>query len=96
MVIKKSDIAKLDFASIWIHIAEDSVENADKFMERLNKTLLLIATQPFMGRVRPELDEELRSFPVGNYLIFYYPRDYGIEVARVIHGAQKLQPEDFD
>ena len=94
--IIKTDIAKIDFANIWLHIAEDSVDNADKFLERIDKTLQLIATQPLMGRERPEFDTDLRSLPVGEYLLFYYPLDDGIKVSRILHGAQKLHPADFN
>jgi toxin ParE1/3/4 len=45
-----------------------------------------------MGAVRDELIPNLRSFPVGNYLIFYKPLPDGIEVLRVLHGARDLPP----
>jgi toxin ParE1/3/4 len=45
-----------------------------------------------MGRERPELLADLRSFPVGRYVIFYLPRPHGIEVVRVLHGARDLKP----
>ncbi len=44
-----------------------------------------------MGRKRDSLVTSLRSFPVGNYLIFYCPVNKGIEVIRVLHGARDIQ-----
>lgn len=44
-----------------------------------------------MGRDRQELATTLRSFPTGNYVIFYYPVETGIEVARVLYGARDIR-----
>lgn len=43
-----------------------------------------------MGRSRPELGPEIRSFPVGRYVIFYLPLPKGIEVVRVLHGSRDV------
>lgn len=43
-----------------------------------------------MGRARDELAEGLRSFPTGQYIIFYQPVPGGIEIVRVLHGARDL------
>ncbi|HLP91141.1 MAG TPA: type II toxin-antitoxin system RelE/ParE family toxin [Nostocaceae cyanobacterium] len=50
-----------------------------------------------MGRSRYELLPGLRSFPVGSYLIFYFPINQSIEVIRVLHGARDIAKlfEDF-
>ena len=45
-----------------------------------------------MGRNRPDLAPELRSFPVDNYIIFYRPISEGIQVIRVLHGARDIPP----
>ena len=45
-----------------------------------------------MGPLRPELAPQIRSFPVGNYLLFYREsKKGGIELVRVIHGARDLR-----
>jgi toxin ParE1/3/4 len=38
---------------------------------------------------------KLRSFPVGNYVIFYIPIPDGIEVVRVMHGRQDIDADDM-
>lgn len=38
---------------------------------------------------------ELRSFTVGNYTIFYFPKSDGIEVVRVLHGRQDIDVDDL-
>jgi toxin ParE1/3/4 len=44
-----------------------------------------------MGRARPELAIDLRSFAVRNHVIFYTPLPKGVEIVRVLHGARDLE-----
>lgn len=46
---------------------------------------------PGIGVARPEVRPELRSFPVGNYLILYRQIDEGAEIVRVVHGARQWE-----
>src|SRR5579863_6567237 len=88
-----------DLAEIWAYIAGDSVREADAFASRIHKEIRMLSRQPRMGRERPELLADLRSFPVGRYVIFYLPRPRAIEVVRVLHGARDLKPlfeQDID
>lgn len=83
--------ALADLAGIWAFIAEDSVNQADRFAALVDRQFRALARQPHMGRSRPELAADLRSFPVGNYVVFYVPRSKGIEVVRVLHGARDIK-----
>ena len=47
------------------------------------------------GRARPELGEEVRSFPIGNYVVFYKPLAAGIELVRVLSGYRDIDESDF-
>jgi toxin ParE1/3/4 len=51
---------------------------------------------PGCGREEPKFARDLRSFPVGNYLIFYRPIQNGIALVRVLHGARDITPEYFE
>jgi toxin ParE1/3/4 len=82
--------ARQDLDDIWLYIAEDNLAAADHFLDTLYEKFVLLAEQPLWGRLRPELALNLRSFPVGNYVIFYRPIDNGIEVAWVLHGAREI------
>ena len=80
--IHQSELAKLDLLEIWHYIAEDSLAAADRLIQRIDKALATLARSPGMGRSRDDLSPLLRSFPVGNYLIFYKPAPGGITVVR--------------
>jgi toxin ParE1/3/4 len=83
-------LAGVDISDIWDFIAEDSVIQADAWVDRLDDKLSLLATQPLMGRPRYELSPELRSHPFGRYVIFYQPLSDGIDVVRVLHSARDI------
>jgi toxin ParE1/3/4 len=82
--------AFVDLADIWVFIAEDSVRHADGFAALIDSQFRALARQPRMGRSRPELAADLRSFPVNPYVIFYVPIPKGVEIVRVLHGARDL------
>jgi toxin ParE1/3/4 len=79
-----------DLDSIEGYIATDDVDQALAFIERLFATISLLATQPDMGRARPELRANMRSFPVGQYVVFYEPTAHGVDVVRVLSGARDV------
>jgi len=87
--------AQEDLTDIWEYVAEADAEHADKLLDRFNEKCHLLAAHPALGRARHELIVELRSFAVGNYVIFYQPAGDGIEVLRVLHGSRDV-PEVFD
>lgn len=89
--------ARADLADIWQHIAADSLTAADRVIDELVETTQLLATQPEMGRSRPELTESVRSFAVGSFVVFYKPMIDGVEIVRVLSGHRDLTvqfPED--
>ena len=47
---------------------------------------------PQLGRKREELLPHLRSFPLGNYVIFYRLMENEIEIVRILHGARDFPP----
>ena len=80
---------------IWAYIAADSPDNADTFLDVIDKKIVLLAATHRMGRERREIGKSIRSFPVGNYVIFYRPIKDGIEIVRVLHGARDIPSLDF-
>jgi toxin ParE1/3/4 len=55
----------------------------------------LIASRPKMGRERPDLKPNIRSFGVMSWTIFYRLDDDFVEVVRVLHSARDLDSIDF-
>jgi toxin ParE1/3/4 len=92
---RKSQQAEIDVTSIWNYIAVDNVKAADALIDRIERTFDMLAEQPFAGRARGDLLPKLRSFPVGSYVIFYFPIPDGVEVVRVMSGRQDVDADDM-
>lgn len=90
--ILQTSLAASDLTEIAWHIAEIDPTAADRWLDRIDETCQSLAAMPGMGRPRPELAPQLRSLPVGNYVVFYLPMADGIEIVRVLHGARDLPP----
>lgn len=96
--VEKRPAARTDLIEIWQYIADDSPQEANRFLDTLEEKIELLSDNPEMGKRRGELAESLRSFPVGNYVIFYRPldREEGIEVVRVLNAAQDIKESYFE
>jgi toxin ParE1/3/4 len=44
-----------------------------------------------LGRKRADLLPDLRSFPIGNYVVFYQQIEGGIDVIRLLHGLRDIE-----
>ena len=96
--VNKLPTARSDLIEIWQYIADDSPEDADRFLDTLEEKIGLLADNPEMGKRREELAEELRSFPVGNYMIYHRLHDQteGIVVVRVLNATQNIAELHFE
>jgi toxin ParE1/3/4 len=84
--------ASRDLRGIRDYIARDNPEAARRVVMRLRDMARLLAGAPALGRRRPELGRDLRSFVADPYVLFYRPLGgaTGIELARVLHGARDV------
>jgi toxin ParE1/3/4 len=90
MTYRLSPQAELELEAIGDHIAEDSPANSQRFIEQPTGKFIALGRNPRIGRARPELRADLRSFPYGAYLILYRAVDDGVEIVRVVHAARNL------
>jgi toxin ParE1/3/4 len=89
-IVNRRPLAALDILDIWDHIANDNMAAADRWVDALDAAFSRLATQPMMGRARPEIAPDLRSFPFRRYVIYYVPLSDGIDVVRVLHSARDI------
>ena len=71
--IFKTVQSERDLDEIWFHIALDNITAADALLNAIDQSCRRLAGQTMMGRARPELAPELRSFAVRRYVMFYLP-----------------------
>jgi addiction module RelE/StbE family toxin len=85
--------AQKDLISIFDFIAKDSHVRALTFVEKVDKRIGSLESQPFLGRIprHPKLQEYgYRVLIVDSYLVFYIIRNKEIEIHRVIQGSRNL------
>jgi toxin ParE1/3/4 len=82
--------AERDLLDLWLYVAEDNSRAADRLLDHINTTVQMVARYPQMGKRRDALRTGLRSFAVGDYVMFYLPRDSGIVLVRVLSGYRDL------
>ena len=89
--IVRRPLAERDLDEIWLHIAQDSPGNADKFLDEIERVCIKLARFSNIGRNRDDLHFGIQSFPVGKYLIFYTAHENGIDIIRVLHGMMDIE-----
>jgi toxin ParE1/3/4 len=88
MPYRLSALAEQELEEIWSYVAEDaSPAIADRLIDAIIDRFELLAEQPRIGRLRPEFGEDVRSFAVENYVI-YYRHEGDVLIARILHGRR--------
>jgi toxin ParE1/3/4 len=88
--------ARVDLEDIWGYIAieNDRPNAADRLMDSFFEKFALLGSQPQIREQRPDLDDLIvgvRSFTVGNYVIYYQTVAGGVRIGRVLHGARDVR-----
>jgi toxin ParE1/3/4 len=89
--IRLLKIAEEDFSEIINYIADDNLEAANVLADKIERDLILLSENQFMGRV--PRDAEIKSLGyryliVQNYIIFYTIGNNTILVHRILHQAR--------
>jgi plasmid stabilization system protein ParE len=83
--------AELDLDQIWDYIAEDNIDAADRWIDKLFDAFQSLAEAPGMGHRREDLTTlPVLFWPVGGYLILYRVQAEWIEIAAVTQGARDI------
>jgi plasmid stabilization system protein ParE len=83
--------AELDLDQIWEYIAEDNIDAADRWIDKLFDAFQSLAQAPGMGHRREDLTAfPILFWPVGAYLILYRVQTEWIEIVAVTQGARDI------
>jgi toxin ParE1/3/4 len=87
---KLSRPAAKDLDEIWLALAlEESLDFATRVVGEISHIFPMLGVMPESGRLRPEFKPNIRSFPVGDSIIYYNKaKRGGVEIWRVIHGKR--------
>ena len=87
---KISQLAEQDLEDIWVYLAQNNQIAADQQIAKILNRLPILAQFPDIGKMREDLRDQLRSFPVKPYIVFYIKLDDGIEVVRILHHSRDI------
>jgi toxin ParE1/3/4 len=86
-----ADRAVRDLEEICEYIGKNDKGAASQLFDDIRQKCKLVAGFPSLGKSYENLALGLRGFIVDNYIVLYYPRESGIDVARVINGSRDLE-----
>ena len=93
--VARSAVAGLD--EIWAYIAtKEGIAVAERLVGSITSRFSFLAKNPAAGRSRPELREGLRSFPIGNYRIYYRQEPNGIVTILYVRHAARDERKFFE
>ncbi|HKI05842.1 MAG TPA: type II toxin-antitoxin system RelE/ParE family toxin [Thermoanaerobaculia bacterium] len=91
-VVRKVPAAEQDLVEIGVYIAQDSLVNADRFIDAIERECQKLADSPFLlGRSCEGLHADLRRHNFKHYAIIYRPVSGGIDLVGVFHGSRQLE-----
>ena len=84
--------ARRDLRLIRQYIERDPVRAAAQVVERIARSVEVLATFPCQGRMVPEYgDETIRELIVENYRVIYRLRGDRVSIAAVMHAIQGIE-----
>lgn len=93
--IFKSTLYERDLETIWLHVAIDNPEAADRILLAMERTISRLVDFPGSGLSCPHLAPDLRRVLWREYAIYYRWRGETVELARVLHGRRRITPTHF-
>ncbi len=85
---RRTPLAEQDLEDIWFFVAQDNPDAADRLLEKIEESIVLLAENPPLGPARPDIAPELRYHPVDHYVLFYRIFKNDIDLVRVVHEAR--------
>ncbi|MGA2439475.1 MAG: type II toxin-antitoxin system RelE/ParE family toxin [Tepidisphaeraceae bacterium] len=83
--------ARADLFAIWEHVAEDSLDAADRVISEIEESFGKLAEMPGIGHFRDDLlDHHYKFWSVYSYVIAYQWEASPIQIIAIIHGARDL------
>jgi toxin ParE1/3/4 len=86
-----SDEALEDINNICEYITRQNPKAASRLFDAIRAKCKAVANFPNMGKSYSKLSPGLRGFIVEDYIVFYYPREDGIDIVKVVSGYRDLE-----
>ncbi len=88
--------AKSDLLEIWNYSVETWGEKqAEIYLLYIGDGLETLASNPELGRQRPEICRGYYSFPIGEHVVFYLQNRNYIDIIGLLHGRMDFKNNLF-
>ena len=85
---KLTPVADSDLQEIWEYTENRwGVEQADNYLQTLERRMAYLARYPNRGKRRKELPGSPLNYHEEKHVIFYRPLKTGIEIIRILHDS---------
>lgn len=89
--IIKQSLAEQDLIDIWLYSWQYwGEQQADDYLDALEKVFHLLAEQPKLGRKREEFTPVVRTHLHAQHLIVYQVTNSGINLIRILHASMDI------
>ena len=88
MSVRFLPAAREDLLEIHGYIFTQNPARAGTFIDEIVERCERIADYPQAAPLRPEIAEDIRAVPFGNYLILYSEQGGEVTIERLWHGAR--------
>jgi toxin ParE1/3/4 len=88
--------AQKDIAAIYRDIAGDDPVAAKRLLHLIDDKIMSLAISGNKGVSRDWLSPGLRAFPFKNRCVYFRVLGSSMQVIRILHGRQDVQPEMFE
>lgn len=88
--IRLSATARAHRQAIWLYIAQNDLNAADRIVDRFRDILVLLADNPLAGQSKPLLGDGVRTYVVEGHVLCYRATESTIEVVAIFHGARNI------
>lgn len=86
MKLRLSHIAEQQLEDIWFYTLSEWGENqAIDYVGKLEQGIRQLLEHPYLGKARPEIQQELRGLPIQKHLIFYRVSDEFVDIIGILH-----------
>ncbi|MGM0562448.1 MAG: type II toxin-antitoxin system RelE/ParE family toxin [Pseudomonadota bacterium] len=83
--------ADADLLDIWLFIAQDNPEAADRVMDAMEARWQRLLVHPWSGVAREDIGPGIRCLVSGQYLTLYRVETDSVRIVRILHGRRTLQ-----
>lgn len=86
-----SDEANLDLDEITSYFLSVSVKAGDKFVESFNQKCFYLTQFPYIGKLYPDLGDNLRGLRLERYIVFYQIFPDRLVIVRILNASRDLK-----